>query len=68
MCPKYGDKNLSEKLPAEMEFCKIDPWKALLLILYKNLFRLIIDVYWQNIVVAILYIFRSRNLFDPKLI
>jgi hypothetical protein len=26
ICPKFDAENLSKKLLAEMEFCKIDPW------------------------------------------
>jgi hypothetical protein len=28
ICPKLEEECLSEKFPAEMEFCKIDPWPA----------------------------------------
>jgi hypothetical protein len=28
ICTKHEDKFLSEKFSAEMEFCKIDPWRA----------------------------------------
>jgi hypothetical protein len=29
ICPKFEDENLSEKLSAEMRFCKIDPWTTM---------------------------------------